>query len=60
MWPGPHAARTPDKPAIVMAESGEVVTYAALDAASNRLAHLLHARLRRGDHLAPCPKRCAG
>ena len=55
MWPRPHAARTPDKPAIVMAESGEVVTYAALDAASNRLAHLLHARgLRWGDHLALC------
>jgi len=53
MWPGFHAARTPDKPAIIMAESGETVTYAQLDAASNRLAHLLAQRgLGFGDHLA--------
>jgi long-chain acyl-CoA synthetase len=53
MWPGFHAARTPDKPAIIMAESGETLTYAQLDAASNRLAHLLHQRgLRFGDHIA--------
>lgn len=55
MWPGVHAARTPDKPACVMAESGKVVSYAELDARSNRLAHLLYARgLRFGDHLALC------
>src|SRR5512143_2353588 len=55
MWPGFHAARTPDKPAIVMAGSGEVITYAELDAGSNRLARLLHARgLRWGDHVALC------
>ncbi|MFN8642692.1 MAG: acyl-CoA synthetase [Candidatus Binatia bacterium] len=55
MWPGFHAARTPDKPAIVMAGSGAVVTYAALDAASNRLAQLLYGRgLRWGDHVALC------
>jgi long-chain acyl-CoA synthetase len=55
MWPGAHATRTPEKPAIVMAGSGEVVTYAALDAGSNRLAQLFHARgLRFGDHIAVC------
>ena len=55
MWPGAHAARTPDKPAYVMAGSGEVVTYAELDARSNRLAQLFHARgLRFGDHIALC------
>jgi long-chain acyl-CoA synthetase len=53
MWPGFYAATTPDKPAIVMAESGETITYAELDARSNRLAQLLYARgLRFGDHLA--------
>src|SRR5215468_10797195 len=55
MWPGDHALRTPDKPACIMAASGERVTYAELDAASNRLAQLLHARgLRFGDHIAVC------
>ena len=55
MWPGAHAQRTPDKPACVMAGSGEVMTYAELDARSNRLAQLLHARgLRFGDHIALC------
>ena len=43
----------PDKPAVVLAPSGEVRTYAQLDAASGRLARLLRARgLRTGDHLA--------
>ena len=38
-----------------MAGSGEVVTYADLDAGSNRLAQLFHARgLRFGDHIAVC------
>ena len=60
MWPGFHAARTPDKAAIIMAGSGEVVTYAELDAASNRLAQLLYARgLRWGDHIALCMENCA-
>src|SRR5262245_21176251 len=55
MWPGDHALRTPDKPACIMAASGERVTYAELDAASNRLAQLLHALgLRFGDHIAVC------
>ncbi|MDR3661922.1 MAG: amino acid adenylation domain-containing protein, partial [Mycobacterium sp.] len=36
---GSHVARTPE--AVAVSGSGESVTYAALDAASNRLAHLL-------------------
>jgi long-chain acyl-CoA synthetase len=53
MWPGPHAARRPDHPAVVLAASGATVTYRQLDDRSNQLAQLLHARgLRFGDHLA--------
>ncbi len=53
MYPGHHAATTPDKPAAILARTGEVLTYAELDARSNRLAQLLHAQgLRRGDHVA--------
>ncbi len=53
MWPGPHAERRPDHPAVVMAESGETVTYRELDDSSNRLAQLFYDRgLRFGDHVA--------
>ena len=45
MWPGAVAQRTPDKPAYVMAASGEAVTYRELDERSNRLAHLLRQHL---------------
>jgi long-chain acyl-CoA synthetase len=47
-----QARRTPDKLAMVTAE-GKGVTYADLEARSNRLAQLFYARgLRRGDHVA--------
>ncbi|MDE0702433.1 MAG: AMP-binding protein [Rhodospirillaceae bacterium] len=47
------AERTPDKPALIMAGSGEIVTYADLEARSNRFAHLLRALgIRAGDHIA--------
>ncbi|MEY2430905.1 MAG: long-chain acyl-CoA synthetase [Acidimicrobiaceae bacterium] len=53
MYPGFHAAATPDHPAIVMAGSGERVSYRELDERSNRLARLWWERgLRRGDHVA--------
>ena len=53
MYPGQHATTTPDKPAIVMAGSGETVSYRQLDEGSNRLAHWLHSQgLRSGDHVA--------
>ncbi|MGQ0432123.1 MAG: AMP-binding protein, partial [Microthrixaceae bacterium] len=52
-FPGVHARERPDHPAVVMAASGETVTYRELDERSNRLAQLWHARgLRRGDHVA--------
>ncbi|MFD0660305.1 AMP-binding protein [Thermocatellispora tengchongensis] len=53
MHPGAIAAQTPDKPAVIMAGSGRVVTYRELDEESNRLAHLFRsAGLRPGDHIA--------
>ncbi|GAA1970769.1 acyl-CoA synthetase [Nocardioides panacihumi] len=46
------AARQPDKAAVV-APTGEVITYAELEAESNRIAHLFRSLgLRRGDHIA--------
>src|SRR3569833_545002 len=51
MYPGKQAALHPDRAAVVMAGSGETITYAELEARSNRLAHLLRARgLGRLDH----------
>ena len=53
MYPGAHAATSPDKPAVVMASTGETVTYRELDERSNRLARLLRARgLKQGDSIA--------
>ncbi|TDD35466.1 acyl-CoA synthetase [Nonomuraea terrae] len=53
MHPGAIAAATPDKPAVIMAGSGRIVTYRELDEESNRLAHLFRAAgLRPGDHIA--------
>jgi len=53
MHPGAHAETTPDKPAVIMAGSGEVVTFKQLDDRSNQLAQLLYARgLRPGDAIA--------
>jgi long-chain acyl-CoA synthetase len=53
MYPGVHAAATPDKPAVVMSGSGTSRTYAELDDNSARLARVLHdAGLRRGDVVA--------
>ena len=50
---GSVAVEHPDRPAVVMAGSGKVITYAELDAASNRLAQVLwEAGLRPGDHIA--------
>ncbi len=49
-----HFAKTnPNKPAIVMAASGEVVTYQQLDQRSNQIAHLFrNLGLKAGDHIA--------
>jgi long-chain acyl-CoA synthetase len=53
MYTGKHALLRPLQPAFIMAGSGEAVTYAELEARSNRLAHLLrHRGLKRLDHYA--------
>ena len=53
MYAAEHARAYPDKPAIIMADSGEVVTFAEYEAAANQVAHLLRETgLRRGDHMA--------
>ena len=53
MHPITHAAARPDHPAIIMAGTGETVTYAELDATANRFARLLRARgIGPGEHIA--------
>jgi long-chain acyl-CoA synthetase len=43
MHPTHHAKTNPDKPAYIMASTGETVTYGELDARSNQGAHLFRA-----------------
>ena len=53
MYPGEYAQTQPDKIAILMAESGEALTYKELDDNSNQLAQLWWDQgLRCGDHVA--------
>ncbi|MGB7974868.1 MAG: AMP-binding protein [Roseiarcus sp.] len=53
MYPGLHAEARADQPAVIMAGSGETVSYRELEARSNRLAHFLRAvGLKRLDHYA--------
>jgi len=53
MYPAVHARETPEKAAVVMVATGEVVTYRELDEGSNRCAqYLFDAGLRPGDGIA--------
>ena len=53
MYPGVHAQCTPDKPAVVIADSGRTVTYQELDRNSSTLASALRdLGLRKGDGVA--------
>ena len=53
MYPGAHLPTHADRAALVMADTGERVTYAELEDRSVRLAHVLHdAGLRPGDCVA--------
>ncbi len=48
-----HARLTPEKPALISADTGKVVTFAQLDERSLRMANLFRTRgLKRGDHVA--------
>ncbi|MGB6958064.1 MAG: AMP-binding protein, partial [Bradyrhizobium sp.] len=53
MYTGKHAYLRPLQPAFIMANSGESVSYAELEARTNRMAHLFRSRgLKRLDHYA--------
>ena len=53
LHPVRHAGITPDKPAYIMAGTGETVTYAELDARANAGAQLIRSLgLKRGDGVA--------
>ena len=53
MHPSVHAQTNPDKPAVIVAETGEMVTYRELDEASNRVAQVIASRgLGPGDVVA--------
>jgi long-chain acyl-CoA synthetase len=55
MFPGTFATTAPDRPAVIMASTGAVQTYAELDAEANRLSQLFRAAgLQPGDHIALC------
>ena len=53
MYPGIQAQQHPDRPAVIMASTGETITYRELDARSNQLAHYLRQQgLQRLDHFS--------
>ncbi len=53
VYPGVHAANHPERAAVIMADSGEVVSYQDFEAQANQLAHyLMDQGLSRGDHYA--------
>lgn len=53
MYPGTYAQTDPDRPAVILATTGEVITYRELDQRSNAFAHFLRdAGLRQGDVVA--------
>ena len=59
MFARQQAMAHPDKPAIIMASSGETVTFGEYEDRSNRVAHFLRdAGLRRGDHIAVFMENC--
>lgn len=53
--PCAFARKNPNKPALIMGETGEVITFSELDAKSNQVAHLLRQHgLNIGDKVAIC------
>jgi len=54
-FPGTFAAASPDQPAVIMAGSGETLTYAELDERATRFANVLGSLgMSTGDHVAFC------
>ena len=52
MHPSVHARSKPDTPAIIIADTGESLTYCELDEGSNRFAHLMRSiGLKPGDRI---------
>jgi long-chain acyl-CoA synthetase len=57
--PQVHASATPDKAAIIMASTGEIITYRELNEASNQVAQMLRmAGLKAGDVIALMMENC--
>src|SRR5687768_2120697 len=57
--PSAHARTKPDHPALVIADTGEQLTYRQLDERSNRVAQLLRSRgLNPGDKIAVMLPNC--
>ena len=55
LHPGYWAQVSPDEPAVIMASTGEQMTYAELDAMANQLSHWFRSiGLNAGDHVAFC------
>lgn len=53
MYPRAYLDTTPTKPAVIMADTGHIVTFAELESNSVRIArHLVSLGLTRGDHIA--------
>jgi len=55
MFPGHYAALNPDKPAVIDAATGTILTYKQLDDSANKISNLLRSNgLQVGDHVALC------
>ena len=55
MYPGAHLDTQADKPALIWAPTGDVTTFAELDAAANRMSRVLRScGVQPGDHVAIC------
>ena len=55
MYPGIHAKSHPDKPALIMSDTGESMTYEELHSYAEKVANLLqNAGFKTGDHIALC------
>ena len=55
MFPGSIALKDPNRPAVIMAATGEITTFAELDLRANALSNVLRdSGLKVGDHIAFC------